>query len=74
MATVKESIKESLVGTTIEPEVSQQARATFERFARRDDEGELYMSEDDFVDAIAPPTEDYVSAPAPSLPGLEPRD
>ena len=63
MATVKESLKESLVGTTIEPELSQQSRATFEKYARRTEDGEVYMAEDDFVDAIAPTSEDYVSKP-----------
>jgi solute carrier family 25 (mitochondrial aspartate/glutamate transporter), member 12/13 len=57
---VKEAVKESLVGTTIEPGLSQQARATFEKFARHSEDGESYMTEDDFVDAIAPTGEDYV--------------
>ncbi len=62
MATVKEQIKESLVGTTVEPSLSNDARATFERKAKRDEEtGELYMTEEEFVDAIAPENEDYVS-------------
>ena len=62
MATVKEAVKESLVGTTREPQLSQQARATFDRNARQD-EGveEPYMTEIEFVNAIAPPTENYVS-------------
>ena len=60
MATVKESVKESLLGATVEPQLSQQARVTFEKFARSDEEGERYMTEDDFVNAIAPENEDYV--------------
>ncbi|KAL2825712.1 mitochondrial carrier domain-containing protein [Aspergillus pseudoustus] len=61
MASVKEAVKESLVGTTIEePGLSKQIKANFLRHARKDAEtGELYMTEDDFVDAIAPKHEDY---------------
>ena len=60
MATVKEAVKESLVGTTIEPDVSQQARATFTKHARHSEDGESYMTEDDFINAVAPENEDYV--------------
>ncbi|KAI4229919.1 MAG: hypothetical protein L6R36_000428 [Xanthoria steineri] len=60
MATVKEQIKESLVGTIIEPSLSTDAQATFLRKAKKDEEtGELYMTEEEFVDAIAPENEDY---------------
>ena len=63
MATVKEQIKESLVGTIVEPSLSTDAQATFERKAKRDEEtGELYMTEEEFVNAIAPENEDYVSS------------
>ena len=60
-----ESVKETLVGTTIEPQLSQQFKATFERHARRSDVegGEPFMTEEDFVNAIAPKDEDYVRAP-----------
>lgn len=62
MATVKDQVKQSLVGTIIEPSLSTDAQATFERNASKDeDTGELYMTEDEFVDAIAPAHEDYVS-------------
>ena len=62
MATVQQAISETLVGTTREPQLSQQTRATFDSHARKDgDDGELYMLEEDFVDAIAPKTENYVS-------------
>ena len=59
-----ESVKETLVGTSIEPQLSQQFKATFDRHARRPDvEGEeAYMTEEDFVNAIAPKDEDYVGA------------
>lgn len=61
---VKEAVKETLVGTTIEPQLSVQAQIHFEKHARKDENDELYMTEEDFVNAIAPQSEDYVS-PAP---------
>ena len=61
MATAKTAIKESLLGTTVEPELSTQTKATFDRNARQDEAtGEKYMTEEDFVNAIAPDSEDYV--------------
>ena len=69
MATVEQSIRESLLGTTREPDLSQQTRATFDRNAVKDEStGELYLGEDGFVRAIAPETEDYVSSPSPLSP------
>lgn len=66
MTTVKEQVKQSLVGTVIEPSLSTDAQATFERHAKKDEStGESYMTEDEFVDAIAPENEDYVRHPAP---------
>ena len=62
MATAKLALKESLLGTTTEPELSQQTKATFDRNARQDEAtGEYFMTEEDFVNAIAPATENYVS-------------
>lgn len=67
MATVKEALKETLVGTTREPELTQEIRATFDRHARQDGAtGEFYMEQHEFVDAIAPTNEDYVSCSSPS--------
>ena len=62
-ASVKESVKESLLGTEeSDSQPSNQTKAAFEQHATKDPEsGELYMSEKEFVDAIAPPNEDYVS-------------
>ncbi|KAL1984012.1 hypothetical protein VTN96DRAFT_9697 [Rasamsonia emersonii] len=61
MASVKEAVKESLVGTTEEePQLSQQIKAHFTQHARKDEQtGELYMTEEDFIDAIAPKNQDY---------------
>ena len=62
MATAKIAVKESLLGTTREPELSQQTKAAFDRNARQDDAtGEFFMTEEDFVNAIAPASENYVS-------------
>ena len=62
MATVTDQLKETLVGTVKEPQLSQETRAAFDRNARRDEEvGELYMTEEEFVNAVAPANEDYVS-------------
>lgn len=63
----KEVVKESLLGTEVVDEVqmSAQSKATFEKNARRDEEsGELFMGEEEFVNAVAPVGEDYVSASA----------
>lgn len=63
MATVTEAVKESLVGATIEPELSLEIRATFNRNARHDEAtGEDYMAENEFINAVAPANEDYVSS------------
>ncbi len=62
MATVTEAVKETLVGTTINVEPSQEVRVTFDRHSIRDDvSGENYMTEKEFVNAIAPLHENYVS-------------
>lgn len=62
MATVTEAVKQSFVGTTAEPELSLEVRATFDRHSVQDDAtGERYLTEKEFVNAIAPVNEDYVS-------------
>ena len=61
MATVTGSIKESLVGTNEELQLSQEVRANFMKHAKQDTNGESYMGPEEFIDAIAPPEEDYVS-------------
>jgi solute carrier family 25 (mitochondrial aspartate/glutamate transporter), member 12/13 len=58
---VKEAVKESLLGTEEQTQLSAQARTQFLLHAKRDKEsGDLYMGKEEFVNAIAPPTEDYV--------------
>lgn len=67
MASVKESIKDSIVGNLV-PEsvlpITTRIKAHFQHHARADSEtGERYMNEEDFINAIAPVHEDYVSFP-----------
>ena len=60
----KEVLKETLLGAEIPADVqlSAQSKATFEKNARTDeDSGELFMGEEEFINAIAPEGEDYVS-------------
>lgn len=61
MASVKESVKEKLVGSTEKPQLSHQARSNFLRHAQKDENGEPFMNEDNFIDAVAPKQEDFVS-------------
>lgn len=58
---VKDSVKESLLGTEVEPQLSAQTRAEFMQYAKKDEEAdEYYMTEKEFVNAVAPEGEDYV--------------
>ncbi|CAL5872229.1 uncharacterized protein PFLUO_LOCUS6488 [Penicillium psychrofluorescens] len=60
MSSVKESVKEKLVGSTTEPyQMSHQARSNFMRHAQKDENGDLYMGKEEFINAIAPKQEDY---------------
>lgn len=63
----KESVKDTLVGHEIpseEQQTSAQTRADFMQHAVQDEEtGEYYMGREEFVNAIAPPNEDYVRMP-----------
>lgn len=60
---VKLAVKESLLGSEDPSKLSAQTRAAFLSHARKDGEtGELYMGEEEFIDAIAPKKEDYVSS------------
>ncbi|KAK8100844.1 calcium-binding mitochondrial carrier protein Aralar1 [Apiospora kogelbergensis] len=57
---VKEAVKDTLLGTEDPVELSSKTRAYFVHHAVKDAEsGELYMGEDEFVNAIAPQDEDY---------------
>jgi solute carrier family 25 aspartate/glutamate transporter 12/13 len=60
MATVKEQVGEVLLGTTEEPQLSHLTRASFLKYAKKDDEtGDYFLSQEDFIDAVTPETEDY---------------
>ena len=60
MATVTEKVKESLIGATTEPQLSEQSRHEFLKHAHKEEDGEYYMTEPEFINAIAPASEDYV--------------
>ncbi|KAI6090778.1 mitochondrial carrier [Hypoxylon rubiginosum] len=58
--TVKEVVKESLLGSKEPSNLSASHRASFINNAKKDEQtGELYMGPDEFIEAIAPPSEDY---------------
>lgn len=61
MATVAETVKDSLVGYAVPSEMSSETRINWLQFAKRDDNGDLYMDREAFVEAVCPPNEDYVS-------------
>jgi len=57
-------VKETLLGSDQgeDFQLSAQSRATFEKNAKADaTTGETYMGEQEFINAIAPADEDYVS-------------
>ncbi|KAG9236572.1 mitochondrial carrier domain-containing protein [Amylocarpus encephaloides] len=62
VTTVKEVVKEKLLGAEVaqDAKLSAQSRVAFEKNAKKDPEtGESFMGEEEFVNAIAPPGEDY---------------
>ena len=63
MVVIKETVKESLLGseTAENIQLSALSKATFEKNARKEESGELVMGEEEFINAIAPDGEDYVS-------------
>lgn len=62
---VKEAVKETLVGSEEPVQVSAQSKARFNQHAVKDSEsGELFMGPTEFINAVAPVNEDYVSPPA----------
>lgn len=59
--TVKDAVKGSFLGTEEPTELSSKTKAAFVSSATKDPEsGELYMSQEQFINAIAPADEDYV--------------
>ena len=63
MATVTEQVGEVLLGTTDAPELTGIMRQTFFRHAAKDESDEYYLDEKNFIDAVAPESEDYVNIP-----------
>lgn len=62
MAALKEEVREALLGTTDEPQLSQLTRAAFMKHAQKDEAtGDFFLTEQSFIDAVAPESEDYVS-------------
>ncbi len=71
IAAVKEAVKDSLIGHT-QPEdatpMSAQTKARFNQNAIKDAEtGEYFMGTEEFINAIAPSNEDFVSTFSYSL-------
>jgi hypothetical protein len=62
MATVTEAVKDTLVGYDKPSEMSTEVRSSWIQYAKVDDQGERYMDVEAFLNAVAPPDEDYVSA------------
>jgi solute carrier family 25 aspartate/glutamate transporter 12/13 len=63
MATVTEEVREVLLGTDHEPQLSQLTRAAFMKHAQKDAAGDYFLTEDQFIEAVAPESEDYVRWP-----------
>ncbi|KAI7180548.1 hypothetical protein KC360_g133 [Hortaea werneckii] len=60
MATATERVKESLLGVEEDPSMSQPNRGSFMQHAIKDEQtGEEYLTEQGFINAIAPEGEDY---------------
>ncbi|PWW77120.1 mitochondrial carrier [Tuber magnatum] len=61
MATVPRTIKESLLGIEHQPSLTAKIKENFEKFASITEPttGEKLMSKENFIDAIAPPDQDF---------------
>lgn len=71
---VKEAVKETLVGVEEPVQVSAQSKARFSQNAVKDPQsGELVMGPDEFINAVAPANEDYVSCFPPRPASLRTR-
>ena len=59
---IMDSVKSFVMGSAEEPQRSTQIQENFLRHALKDEStGELYMTENEFINAIVPKHEDYVS-------------
>jgi hypothetical protein len=61
MATVAESVKETLVGVDKPAGMSDEVRASWLQYSKTEEDGERYMDKEAFINAVTPPDEDYVS-------------
>lgn len=60
-AAVKETVQEALLGSSVEPGMSEQSKANFMKYAKLDEKsGEYFLGEDEFINLVAPENEDYV--------------
>ncbi len=61
---VKEAVKETVLGSDdAAAGPSSQSKARFSKRAVKDETGELFMGPDEFINAVAPENEDFVSCP-----------
>jgi solute carrier family 25 (mitochondrial aspartate/glutamate transporter), member 12/13 len=71
MTTITEQVKETLLGAEQVPTLSKQAQDHFIKHAKRDPQtGDRYLDEAAFIEAIAPPSEDYVGVLSRSAPTM----
>jgi solute carrier family 25 aspartate/glutamate transporter 12/13 len=62
LAVATEAVKEAVVGTHEPEQLAAHTKARFTRYAVKDaDSGELYLGPEEFINAVAPKGEDYVS-------------
>lgn len=62
LAVATEAVKEAVVGTHEPEQLAAHTKARFTQHAVKDAEtGELYLGPEEFINAVAPTGEDYVS-------------
>lgn len=62
LAVATEAVKEAVVGTHEPEQLAAHTKARFAQFAVKDaDSGELFLGPEEFINAVAPNGEDYVS-------------
>lgn len=58
---LKDTVKEVVLGSDATDNTNPDSRARFLKYATIEENGEKFMNEASFIDAIAPAEEDYVS-------------
>lgn len=62
LAVATEALKEAVVGTHEPEQLAAHTKARFAQYAVKDaDSGELYLGPEEFINAVAPKGEDFVS-------------